>query len=268
MRITIFYQSATGNTRLIAETMAETFRGEGCECALTHVRDAGESDAADADMLGVASPVYGFRPARNVLRFLRDLPEQPGKPAFVLCTCAGWASNSVRTLWRALERKGLRVLGGRVIRGEDSWPCLRMGPFTPGKGRPDESDLAAASEFARQVLRRSQQAEGALPKAPRLRPDPLHLVGLLATWGNLRRSMLGKRVDAAKCTRCGLCAEICPTRAITLDDLPRFSSACMGCFGCINLCPESAIHCPLSWGRSPYRGPRRAAEPKEDGAAT
>jgi Fe-S-cluster-containing hydrogenase component 2 len=54
-----------------------------------------------------------------------------------------------------------------------------------------------------------------------------------------------KRVDKEKCTKCKLCAEnICPSGAISMGDnnFPKIREIkCVGCQGCVNLCPEDAI---------------------------
>ena len=51
------------------------------------------------------------------------------------------------------------------------------------------------------------------------------------------------RVDEAKCTYCGKCAEVCAYRAIAV--LPKhvlvFPDLCHGCGACSYLCPEEAI---------------------------
>ncbi len=47
-----------------------------------------------------------------------------------------------------------------------------------------------------------------------------------------------------KCTRCGMCAEVCPTGAATLppDADPVYDlSSCVGCSQCIALCPQTAL---------------------------
>ena len=51
------------------------------------------------------------------------------------------------------------------------------------------------------------------------------------------------RIDAAKCTACGLCAEICRFNAIaTLKDRAMvFNELCHGCGGCGLVCPVAAI---------------------------
>lgn len=61
------------------------------------------------------------------------------------------------------------------------------------------------------------------------------------------------KVDYGKCTRCGLCAELCPVQAIQLvNDLPKpDNERCIACFGCAVICPEKAIVVEID--RASYR---------------
>jgi MinD superfamily P-loop ATPase len=49
--------------------------------------------------------------------------------------------------------------------------------------------------------------------------------------------------DESKCTSCGLCADLCQFKAITLlgDILLTFPEMCHGCGGCMAICPEGAL---------------------------
>jgi len=51
------------------------------------------------------------------------------------------------------------------------------------------------------------------------------------------------KVDEAKCTHCGLCAEICAYNALAVlpDRVMVFPELCHGCGACSYLCPEKAI---------------------------
>lgn len=50
-------------------------------------------------------------------------------------------------------------------------------------------------------------------------------------------------VDKEKCTRCGLCVDLCQFKAITIMGklIMTFAEMCHGCGGCMAICPEKAI---------------------------
>jgi len=51
------------------------------------------------------------------------------------------------------------------------------------------------------------------------------------------------KIDEAKCTRCGKCAEVCAYNAIAVlgEHVLTFPQLCHGCGACSYLCPEKAI---------------------------
>jgi len=65
-------------------------------------------------------------------------------------------------------------------------------------------------------------------------------------------------VDETKCTRCGLCAELCQFKAISLlgDIVLTFPEMCHGCGACLAVCPEGALSVgwrelgEIRWGRA------------------
>lgn len=54
-------------------------------------------------------------------------------------------------------------------------------------------------------------------------------------------------IDAAKCTACGACTEVCPEEAISegkVDDKDVYiidPKLCIDCGACVEVCPEEAI---------------------------
>jgi uncharacterized Fe-S center protein len=55
-----------------------------------------------------------------------------------------------------------------------------------------------------------------------------------------------------KCTKCGVCAEVCPTGAAQLieGEYPTYDlEKCIGCAQCIAMCPELALR--ILWGTDP-----------------
>ncbi len=58
-------------------------------------------------------------------------------------------------------------------------------------------------------------------------------------------------IDLTKCNRCGVCVQICPTRALALTPQgPIFEDpdACSYCTDCEKMCPQGAIACPFQIG--------------------
>jgi ferredoxin len=49
-------------------------------------------------------------------------------------------------------------------------------------------------------------------------------------------------VDDEECTGCGLCYEVCPVGAISVDGSAKIDAAkCTACLACVKQCPQGAI---------------------------
>lgn len=49
-------------------------------------------------------------------------------------------------------------------------------------------------------------------------------------------------VDTRKCTACGLCRDVCPVGAVTIDRTAVIDrAACTGCGKCVAGCPRGAV---------------------------
>ncbi|MEW6356104.1 MAG: EFR1 family ferrodoxin [Planctomycetota bacterium] len=256
MHAAIVYHSSTGNTRHCVEVVKAEIEKAGHACDIFDTRQAEGVDLKAFDMLGVASAVYGFRPAYAALKFLRDMPPVEDMPAFVLACCSLIPANSLNRMARMLRGKGAQVLGGIEVRGEEAWTAIRFPGLIIGKGRPNAQDDETVRAFTRDMIEAHGQAISgkAVPRSRFRRFSPWGLIGSLTCRPVMRYAMLGKKLNEDKCTKCGLCAEKCPTNSIALAPYPTFGGGCMGCFACVNLCPEEAIRTPWTWGRVRYKG--------------
>lgn len=50
------------------------------------------------------------------------------------------------------------------------------------------------------------------------------------------------KIDKEKCTGCGICEDICPTDAITVNETASVDEEkCVDCGTCVDECPNEAI---------------------------
>lgn len=233
MKTAIIYHSSTGNTRLCAETLAAELRRLGHECAAIDVRRLRKGEAPEearaADLIGVASPTYAFRPAVNLMEYIDSLPPLEPKPGFVLNTCSAIKSNTLTMLAKALQRKNVFTIGRLTVHAEEAYPLFRFRFFKANEGKPDERGLERVRRFAREidekakrVLSDESEQRSALRKRLYINaPTPFHLLALVSTRKNQLRGMFGKKVIADRCAACGACAAACPTRSIELAPVTR-----------------------------------------------
>lgn len=50
-------------------------------------------------------------------------------------------------------------------------------------------------------------------------------------------------IDYSKCSKCGFCVRICPTRVFEMEDVVRIvrEEDCLACLACEILCPKRVI---------------------------
>ena len=125
MRILVAYESRGGTTRRTAEAIAAAARGAGHAVTVGPLADVAPADVSTFDAVFVGSWIEGFilfgvRPARAAIDWVRRLPPLERKPAAVFCTYAFNPRRSLEVLTAALEDKGARVVDGHAFHRRDA----------------------------------------------------------------------------------------------------------------------------------------------------
>ena len=252
MKIALLYFTGTGVTAKYADDITKGFLEEKHSVDKFRLKKGVDIDLSNYDIIGIGSPAYSFRIPWLVTRLLRKIDFEK-KPFFVFCTSGGMPGNALWNLYVDVKRTGGKCIGDASVFGTTnlrSWM-----PKTSDKNHKlwgiNDGDIKYAKHFASIIINNFNELQNN-PSRKFIRsmiPRPSVLTILwtsLFTWRWMMACTVGRKiVDKDKCNNCGLCeTKICSSRAITLtsDGYPKFNEfRCIGCNGCVNLCPEDAI---------------------------
>jgi len=133
-KVLIIYDTRTGNTGQMARAVAEGAKSvEGVEVVLRRAGEVRGDALANADAIILGSPTHNAQPSRAVRRLLADLKKVPMKDkAGAAFGSYGWSGEAVGIIMRALEARGVRMIGEGVrVRkapsAEDLAKCRELG---------------------------------------------------------------------------------------------------------------------------------------------
>ena len=135
MKVAVRYYTKTGNTKRLAEAVADAV---GCE-ALPISEPVSEA----VDVLFLANSYYAFSIAPEVREFIRTLDKNNVGRIVNIGTAA-----MLNSTWKKVKAEADKV---GISMDEREFHC--RGEFKgTHKGRPDKNDLEAAAAFARKIV--------------------------------------------------------------------------------------------------------------------
>ena len=236
MKTVIYYFTGTGNTLAVARDVA----AELGDTKLVPLRRAIQAGGviADADVIGIAFPVYFLDLPDLVKKFIGNLRFADNPYIFGIATCGERPGPALFSLMRLLETKGATLSAGFALVMPENF----IGPV----------DLTGDAPRRQEKFSMAKSRIPAIVDAVRKRtvsPPEGTDSALLRIGGKITASLATsiyntpRRLHATgRCNRCGTCARICPTRNITVSgDGIRWGRECTQCYACIHWCPAEAI---------------------------
>jgi ferredoxin len=238
MNSRLYYFSATGNTKFVADRLKEQFNRFGKSLELINIEDEEEVDLKGCEYLIIGTPVHSELPPRLLTDFVNKLPHSEQAIKCLVYSTQG-ASGSVSTefLKNILVQKGYNVLIQTSFRMANSYY------FGFGVERTDKEieDYCKKVEekaklIAEKLLKEENHKEGAA--GVRVMLGKAMSNGFYKMLPRLSRNLS----STEECTKCGLCVRNCPRNNITLEEGHAvFHSSCIICARCIHVCPVNAI---------------------------
>ena len=249
LRAAVVYFSQNETTAQVAESIAKGLRQAGCNVDLFNLRDGAPSDVETYNVLGIGSPVYYYRLPFNVIDYLETLSLSEGKPVFYFLIHGSHAFDAVNSLRHFVAQRSAKDVGYFHCYGEAYFLGHLKEGYLFSPDHPSTQELEQATAFGIDVAKRS--ADGQLVTAQD-EPKPLLAYRLercmMSRW--LVKHVYSRmfKADPDKCTACGLCFDICPTKNIEKNEVghPLWGRNCLYCLSCEMQCPEDAISSAIS----------------------
>ena len=145
MKALVIYYSKTGNTKKIAEAIAEELKAE-----LKSVDEPIE--VGNYDLICVGTSVYAGCVCSKIKNFMNNLPNLEGKKTAGFCTMALiGAKSTLHFIKEKFQFKKAVFLGGFSSISQTGI-FFGYGPRLWAPGRPNERDVEGARSFARSLV--------------------------------------------------------------------------------------------------------------------
>jgi flavodoxin len=232
MKALIISFSQTGNTNKAANSIAEGIKEEADSCVIKDLDNVELDSLRDYDLVGLGCPVFFLQEPYNVRDFIDALPPHPGKDWFIFCTHGSVMGNTLHSMTKGLEKKGIRVIGSHHTYADATIPFYPYPTLTTG--HPDARDLEEAKTFGREIALCSRNiADGDISGIKGPDPVPEEWVEedlAMYTPDMLPQVMPPMSIDIETCTQCGECEDACPVGGIDISAEPRkIQDPCIYC---------------------------------------
>ena len=237
----IFYFSGTGNSKHVAEYLA-TMLGERLVAIGEAVAEGNYSyTLARGEMVGWVFPTYSWGPAPIAARFAMRVQLQGYNAdtyCFMVTTCGDEVGETVQMFGKALGNIRLNVaFSVQMPNNYILLPSFAVDSKELGRSKI-EASAARINTIAHAIAHRSETIDVVVGTWRRLKSRLIYPL--------FRRFAMSDKAFVANadvCTRCGLCARVCPANNITLgcNELPKWHGNCTMCLSCIHRCPVRAI---------------------------
>jgi len=220
------YFSPTGTTKKIIDSIANEFNLPITEVDLLRDTDAQEITVEENELLIIGVPVY-FGRIPNIPN--KKLINLKGKNSLALAVVVYGNrdyDDALIELRDILIKSGFSIIGAGAFSAQHSlFPVV-------AKDRPDIKDIEIAVDF-------SSKCKDIIDSLSSVPQDVISVNGNETYCKGGSISMPPKVSDS--CTKCGVCATICPANAIDPKSPNKTKEdACISCAACIANCPEKA----------------------------
>ncbi len=246
MKIELRYFTGTGNSLRILKTCDKMLTESGNFTNISQISGK-EMVLPASDLIGLCFPVYAFGMPRICKACLKGIKGFEKKQKVFILVTAGKLDESgfaIKECERILRKKNCEIIYSDIIEMPINWTTSNKPPYPPSKEKALEiihNGVIKTQEIIRNILSGTQ-------KHHRFNYPQKYSV-MKFYWDYLLFKYLGIQNMWRlfnvynNCNGCQLCAKICPTNSIQINDKkPVWSKTCEQCMRCVNFCPSESIY--------------------------
>jgi len=232
------YFSGTGNTKHCVEEFVGDFDDNAEIVSLENIKAIALLKADDFIVLGY--PVYFSNMPKIVRDFIVENKNSfRDKKVMIIATMALFSGDGAGCSARILKKHGAKVIGGLHVKMPDCIGDEKMlkKSYSANRKLIEQADVKIALS-AERLKNGNPTREGLniFHRIAGLLVQRLWFYWKTATYKDL------PKIAVDKCTGCGQCAKLCPTKNIYMTDKRALSKGkCTMCYRCFSNCPTKAI---------------------------
>ena len=259
MKIPIIYFSSSGNTKYVAELIKNGLILAKFEPELIKFSELKKIDLNfdNIKVFGIGAPIYAMAFTLNMLEWIKNLPRlRKNVKFFLFDTNAGLPGASIKHVRKMLEQKNFEFIGAIEV-------------VVPTRDSVFELKFLKHAKWSRKKIEKAFQFGIKLGKIIKKRKgildwsNPTLFGSIIRAYFRILEKPFYKYTSRLigynykKCTKCKVCEENCPTKAITYQIKPIINHEnCILCFQCLRNCPTNALYFKLLPKAKYFKGPR------------
>lgn len=251
MKGLICYYSSTGNTKLACQYIAHHVSI--IKFDLLDITLKKMPDFNSYLIVGFATFTDYFGPPFLFEDFLKKIPMQNFKYAFIFNTFGGISGKTLKVLNKMVSSRGFKVIAGHSLHTPENYPPNIIKGLEM-RNAPSKRKLQIFNNFILNLNQKIKNiSDGCNVKKAKIKIGIINNLLPVYSRKHAKKVMDKKYIDKTLCTKCGICKNVCPYEVIKLNPYPVFNEEkCFGCWSCFNHCPTKAIYTKKIYKKGHY----------------